>query len=140
MTAPTPAPFEVIADFVLAPDLAVPEEALRFAATLLIDTLGVAAGAAALDVAGIARDFAVDFHAAGGADNAAPMLFDGRSVSLPGAAWAAATQIDNLDGHDGYNPTKGHIGCRGCARALCICRPAPGSDRARGTDCVGDVL
>ena len=111
MTAPTPVPFEAIADFVLAPDLAVPEEALRFAATLLIDTLGVAAGAVALDVAGIARDFAVDFHAAGGAGNAAPMLFDGRSVSLPGAVWAAATQIDNLDGHDGYNPTKGHIGC-----------------------------
>ncbi|NRB32827.1 MAG: MmgE/PrpD family protein, partial [Rhizobiaceae bacterium] len=25
--------------------------------------------------------------------------------------FAAATQIDNLDAHDGYNPTKGHIGC-----------------------------
>ena len=30
---------------------------------------------------------------------------------MSGAAFAAATQIDNLDGHDGYNPTKGHIGC-----------------------------
>lgn len=27
-----------------------------------------------------------------------------------GSAYAAATQTDNLDGHDGYNPTKGHIG------------------------------
>ena len=110
MTGASNTQFTAIADFVLNPDLTVPEEALKFTATLLIDTLGVAAGAVALDVATIARDFAVDFHAAGGAGNAAPMLFDGRSVSLPGAAWAAATQIDNLDGHDGYNPTKGHIG------------------------------
>ncbi len=103
------AQFSAIADFALSPDLPVPEEALHFASTLLIDTLGVAAGAVALDVSRIARDFASDFHGAGQA-NAATMLFDGRRVSLPGAAWALATQIDNLDGHDGYNPIKGHIG------------------------------
>ncbi len=110
MTGTTHPQFAAIADFVLDPELAAPEEVLQFAATLLIDTLGVAAGAVSLEVAGIARDFTADFHAAGGGGNAAPMLFDGRQVSLPGAAWAAATQIDNLDGHDGYNPTKGHIG------------------------------
>ncbi len=102
--------FKSIADFVLTRDLPVPEAALRFASTLLIDTLGIAAGAVALDVARIARDFAADFHGTGSPANAATMLFDGRRVSLPGAAWALATQIDNLDGHDGYNPTKGHIG------------------------------
>ena len=102
--------FEAIADFTLNSDLAVPEEALKFTSTLLIDTLGIAAGAVTLDVARIARDFAADFHAPGGSEHAATMLFDGRRVSLPGAAWALATQIDNLDGHDGYNPTKGHIG------------------------------
>ena len=37
-------------------------------------------------------------------------MFDGRRVSLAGAAFAAATQTDNLDGHDGYSPTKGHMG------------------------------
>lgn len=104
------APFEAIAGFTLGRDLKVPEEVLRFAATLLIDTLGVAAGAKTLEVSAISGDFAADFHAAGGAGNAATMLFDGRRVSLPGAAWAVASQIDNLDGHDGYNPTKGHIG------------------------------
>ncbi len=88
-----------------------PDAALRHCATLLIDTLGVAAGATALEVGDIARDFAADFHGAGAEANAAHMLFDGRRVGLPGAAWALATQIDNLDGHDGYNPTKGHIGC-----------------------------
>lgn len=103
--------FAQIAEFALTRELAVPEHAMRHAATLLIDTLGVAAGATRLKVGGIAREFAVDFHGAGRAEFAAPMLFDGREVSMPGAAWALATQIDNLDGHDGYYPTKGHIGC-----------------------------
>jgi 2-methylcitrate dehydratase PrpD len=38
------------------------------------------------------------------------MLFDGRSASVPGAVFAAAAQLDNLDAHDGYNPSKGHTG------------------------------
>jgi len=103
--------FTTIARFALNPELEVPETALRFAARLLIDTIGVAAGAATLQPGMIARDFAVDFHAAGSQGTAARMLFDGRRVSVPGAAWALATQIDNLDGHDGLNRTKGHIGC-----------------------------
>ncbi len=102
---------EKIADFILDPDLSVPDSALAMAATLLVDTLGVCAGATHLDAGRIARDFAVDFHAASRPDLAAPILFDGRSASLSGAAFAAATQIDNLDAHDGYNPTLGHIGC-----------------------------
>lgn len=100
-----------VADFVLGDLTHVPESALRMAALLLLDTIGVAAGAANLPVGRIARDFAVDFHAAGADCFSAPIMFDGRRASLAGAAYAAATQIDNLDGHDGYNPTKGHIGC-----------------------------
>ncbi|MGB7241286.1 MAG: MmgE/PrpD family protein [Sulfitobacter sp.] len=101
--------FDPVADFVLSPD--VPETALRMAALLLIDTLGVAAGAANLEPSKIARDFAVEFHAANGQTNSARLLFDGRRCSVPGMAFASATQIDNLDGHDGFNPVKGHIGC-----------------------------
>jgi 2-methylcitrate dehydratase PrpD len=101
--------FDRLARFIDAPN--VPESAREMAALLLIDTLGVAAGAHALEPARIARDFAANFHAAADPANAAPLLFDGRPCAIPGAAFAAATQIDNLDGHDGYNPTKGHIGC-----------------------------
>lgn len=104
-------PFAQIAQFALDPYLYVPDEVLLQTSTLLIDTLAVAAGATRLEVAEIARDFASDFHAAGRPEHSAFMLFDGRRVSVPGAAWALATQIDNLDAHDGYNPTKGHIGC-----------------------------
>ena len=109
--------FDDIAAFALDP-LCVPDTARDFAATLLIDTLGVAAGAARLDAGRIARDHVVRFQAAASPQDAATLLFDGRRASLPGAAFAAATQIDNLDAHDGYNPTKGHIGCA-VVPALC---------------------
>ena len=100
------------------------------ATKLLADTIGVAAGAHNLEVAKIARDFAADFHGAGG-NNAARMMFDGRPVSLPGAAWAAATQIDNLDAHDGFNPVKGHIGCAVVPALLACAESLPGSDWPR---------
>ncbi|MEL6889008.1 MAG: MmgE/PrpD family protein, partial [Pseudomonadota bacterium] len=109
--------FDDIAAFTLGP-LSVPDSALDMAATLLIDTLGVAAGATDLAPARIARDHAARFLAAPAEGDAATLLFDGRRASLAGAAFAAATQIDNLDAHDGYNPTKGHIGCA-VVPALC---------------------
>jgi 2-methylcitrate dehydratase PrpD len=84
----------------------------------LIDTLGVAAGAVSMEAGVIARNHAVRFHAASRAEDTATVLFDGRRASLSGAAFAAASQIDNLDAHDGYNPTKGHIGCA-VVPALC---------------------
>lgn len=39
------------------------------------------------------------------------MLFDARTASPAGVALAAGMTIDALDGHDGYNPAKGHVGC-----------------------------
>ncbi len=109
--------FTDIARFTLGP-CSVPNDALDMAATLLIDTLGVGAGAADLQSGRIARDHAVRFLRAGQVGDSATLLFDGRSTSIPGAAFALATQIDNLDAHDGYNPTKGHIGCA-VVPALC---------------------
>ena len=109
--------FDQISEFALGPTT-VPEDALAMAATLLIDTLGVAAGAAGMEAGRIARDYAVRFHGAHDRADAATLLFDGRTASLPGAAFALASQIDNLDAHDGYNPTKGHIGCA-VVPALC---------------------
>ena len=109
--------FDAVANFTLG-DTKVPDTALDFAATLLIDTLGVTAGAAGLEVARIARDHATRFHSAGNPGDAATLLFDGRKASIPGAAFASATQTDNLDAHDGFNPVKGHIGCA-VVPALC---------------------
>ena len=106
-----------IADFVLGP-LDPPEPVMAFAATLLLDTLGVGAGAASIEAGRIARDHAVRFHAAPAPQDRATLLFDGRQTGLPGAAFALGSQIDNLDAHDGLNPTKGHIGCA-VVPALC---------------------
>lgn len=109
--------FEAISEFSLN-TIDMPESAMEMASTLLIDTLGVAAGAVSMEARVIARNHAVRFHAADRDADAATVLFDGRRASLSGAAFAAASQIDNLDTHDGYNPTKGHIGCA-VVPALC---------------------
>jgi len=100
-----------VTDFTLGLRAAdIPPSALDSAAWLLLDTLGIAAGSAPMAAGRIARDTACALYGAGPGAQAARMMFDGRPVSLAGAAFAAATQIDNIDGHDGYNPTKGHIG------------------------------
>lgn len=102
--------FDRLARFALGP-AAIPESALRTAARLLVDTVAVTAGAAGMEAGRIARDVAVDLYGAGSGGWSAPLMFDGRRASLAGAAFAGATQTDNLDAHDGYNPVKGHIGC-----------------------------
>ncbi|MEO1458695.1 MAG: MmgE/PrpD family protein [Pseudomonadota bacterium] len=100
-----------IAHLVLDPAPAIPESALAMAARLLADTLAVAAGAAPLEAGRIGRETALALYGAADPAWQARLLFDGRPASLAGAAFAAATQIDNLDAHDGLNPTKGHVGC-----------------------------
>ena len=100
-----------VADFALglAPE-DVPDTARRDAALMLLDTLGVAAAASPMEAGRIARDTASLLYGSSDPTHRARMLFDGREASLAGAAYAAATQTDNLDAHDGYNPVKGHIG------------------------------
>ena len=121
-----------LAEFVLGtPD--VPESALDYTATLLVDTLGVTVGSARLDAGRIARDHAVRFHAASTPAETATLLFDGRTASIPGAAFAAATQTDNLDAHDGFNPTKGHIGCAVVPALCALAENEPALSRARRT-------
>jgi 2-methylcitrate dehydratase PrpD len=103
--------FDRIGKFILATEPSrIPVEVCRFASLLLLDTLGVAAAAHAMAPARIAREAALRLFGAGPQGPAAKMLFDARSASVPGAIFAAAAQIDNLDAHDGYNPSKGHTG------------------------------
>ncbi|NKB51090.1 MAG: MmgE/PrpD family protein [Rhizobiaceae bacterium] len=102
--------FDEVADFAFLPADKIPQDVLSAAALLLVDTIGVAAGAAHLQAGTIAREMALELFQSD-KESQVPMMFDGRLVSKAGAAFAGATQIDNLDAHDGYNPTKGHIGC-----------------------------
>jgi len=103
--------FQRVADFTLGltPE-DIPDATLNAAALMLLDTLGIAIASGPMAAGSIARETAVALYGTGDPALSARMLFDGRRVSAAGSAYAAATQTDNLDGHDGYNPTKGHIG------------------------------
>jgi len=118
-----------IADFVLRkPAASFPAEALRAASLQLLDTMGIAIAAEPMEAGRIARDVAVLLYGAGASRHSARMLFDGRRVSMAGAAYATATQTDNLDGHDGYSPTKGHIGVALVPALAALAEAAPDLD------------
>lgn len=87
-----------------------PDAVIAQALRVTFDTLGVGVAGSTLPGARTGRDHAARFMAAGDG-LAATILFDGRPASPLGAAFAGATAIDALDGHDGYNPAKGHVGC-----------------------------
>jgi 2-methylcitrate dehydratase PrpD len=74
----------------------------------LLDLLGVALAGRETEMSRIARDHAVEFF--GGRTHASRLLFDGRPASPGGAAFAGATTIDSLDGHDGHPLAKSHAG------------------------------
>lgn len=88
----------------------IPPATIERTKALLLDTLGVAAAASRGAVRPIAGDFALAALAAGDPGDSAAIPFDGRRVSRPGAVYAGATVIDNLEGHDGHRRTKGHVG------------------------------
>lgn len=83
-----------------------PEAVRQRALLCVLDLIGIAIGGERTTLSTIIRDHA---HAMFGGD--IPMLFDGRPASAAGHALATGMTIDALDGHDGYNPAKGHIGC-----------------------------
>ncbi len=118
--------FHEIARFALAsgPD-GFPEGLRKHAAHLMLDTLGVAIASVHTDAGKIVRDAAVALHGTTDPDMQAPIMFDGRVASLAGAAFASASQIDNLDAHDGFNPVKGHIGVAVVPALFSIARHLP---------------
>lgn len=108
---PQPSPrFAAVSCFVRLPFEAIPERVSRFACLLLLDLIGVLAASARMEAARIAKDHAVRHWNAGPGAPSARLLFDGRRCALAGVAFALATQLDNLDAHDGWQPSKGHAG------------------------------
>ena len=103
--------FDRVADFTfdLRPE-DLPATTREAAALMFLDTLGITIGAGPMEAGTIARDTAAALYGSSVPSTTSRMMFDGRKVSTAGAAFAAATATDNLDGHDGYYPTKGHIG------------------------------
>ncbi len=95
------------------------EEVRRHARRSLLDLIGVAAAGRITENAEIVCRHAADHYGAG--TFGARMLFDGRRVSLPGAAMAGAAMIDALDAHDGHRLTKGHAGVVILPALLALC-------------------
>lgn len=81
-----------------------PAQVRAMAPLYLLDLIGVANAGHALDAGRIARNYPARHWSAGDGAPAVPLWLNGRPVSLPGFAYALATQIDNLDAHDGWQP------------------------------------
>ena len=120
-----------LADFVfgLAPD-AIPDAARDAAALMCLDTLGVIAAATPMQAGVIARDTACALYGTADPSYRARLMFDGRITGCAGAAFAAATQADNLDAHDGFAPAKGHIGVAVIPALVALAEQLPDLDGA----------
>lgn len=89
----------------------IPLDAIERSKDLILDLIAVSAAAHAIKASEFARETAVRLFNTPVKNTRARILFDGRTASLAGAAYAGATQIDNLDAHDGFSRAKGHAGC-----------------------------
>jgi len=89
----------------------IPDIVIQRVQDLVLDLIGVSAAAHDIKASRIGREMAVRQFNTDGQDNRARILFDGRTASLAGAAYAGANQIDSLDAHDGFSLAKGHAGC-----------------------------
>jgi 2-methylcitrate dehydratase PrpD len=100
-----------------------PAEVIAQGKRCLLDLLGVAAAGSVTPQATIVREHvaAEEAHPHG-----ARILFDGRRVCLPAAAWAGATAIESLDAHDGHSLTKGHAGVALLPAILAVSERLPG--------------
>jgi 2-methylcitrate dehydratase PrpD len=70
----------------------------------LLDVLGVGVAGSQTQTSAI-----ICAHAHEDFGGQIPLMFDGRTSSPLGFALAAGMTIDSVDGHDGFNPAKGHI-------------------------------
>jgi len=85
-----------------------PPSAVEQALRCLLDLSAVAVAGSTTAMSRIARDHAVENFA--GRAHQSRLLFDGRTTSPVGAAFAGAATMDSFDGHDGHALTKGHTG------------------------------
>ena len=89
----------------------IPDVVIQRVQDLILDLIGVSAAAHEITASRIGREIAIQQFNTETQNNRARILFDGRSASLAGAAYAGANQIDSLDAHDGFSLAKGHAGC-----------------------------
>jgi 2-methylcitrate dehydratase PrpD len=112
--------FNGVASFVRGISFAdLPPEVVEQAKRCLLDLIGIAAAGSRTSASALARGYA--WSQLRGSDETARMMFDGRRVGIAGAAFAGASTIDALDGHDGHVLTKGHAGVAILPALLALC-------------------
>jgi 2-methylcitrate dehydratase PrpD len=112
--------FHEVASFVRGVSFAdLPPEVVEQAKRCLLDLIGIAAAGSRTSASALARAYA--WSQLGGSDETARMMFDGRRAGIAGAAFAGASTIDAVDGHDGHVLTKGHAGVAILPALLALC-------------------
>src|SRR2546426_8955231 len=108
-----------------------PDDVVASAQWNLLDLIGVAAAGSRTRAAAIASTYAATQLC--GRDRNARILFDGRRAGQAGAAFAGASTIDALDGHDGQALRKGQAGAGSVTALLALAdATAPGEQPAKG--------
>lgn len=97
------APLELLHNFQLGD---VPAEVVARAKLYLLDLCGIAIGGSRTRLAQI-----INAHASEAFGGERALMFSDGAASAAGFALAGGMTIDALDGHDGFNPAKGHVGC-----------------------------
>jgi len=95
-----------------------PPEVVMFGKRCLLDLTGVLISGGTTDLSRLIRDHVCEQFGAG--SKCASVLLDGRKASPAGAALANGMTIDSIDAHDGYKPTKGHVGCHALPSILAL--------------------
>ena len=96
-----------------------PQEIIDFARRCLLDLVGILISGKTTELSKWICDHASEQFGVG--SKSATILLDGRNVSPAGAALANGMTIDSIDAHDGYKPTKGHIGCHVLPTLIAMC-------------------
>lgn len=102
----------------------IPSEVRQQAKRCLLDTIGVAIGGRQTELSRIIYNHAARVFGGSGGQ----LWFDGRTVSMPGAALALGMTIDSLDLHDTCRPVKGHAGVAQVPVALNTLALSPSGD------------
>jgi len=95
-----------------------PQDVVDFAKRCLLDLTGVLISGTTTELSRLITSHACEHF--GASTKFASIMLDGRRASPAGAALANGMTIDSIDAHDGYKPTKGHIGCHALPSILAM--------------------
>ena len=96
-----------------------PDEVIAFSRRCLLDLTGILISGKSTELSRLICNHATEQFGPG--KKSATLLLDGRKTSPAGAALANGMTIDSIDAHDGYKPTKGHVGCHVVPTLFAFC-------------------